>query len=314
MNLAVSHLLAKSLAPSTRASYKNALAHYRTFHSQFYANSPLLPISVEQLSQFIAVCHYRQLQPSTITSYLSAIAYVHNIQNLPSPTDSFLIKKLMHELRRYSHSDKRLPFILSHLQDIVKALRTVSPSVFQFSLLRAMVLTAFIGLLRVGEIAFSPKGAHNVLQRGNLHCYRSSKGKVTQIDIRLTSYKHSKGGSAVIPLTRQCIKAICSVRALVKYLRLSPSHNAPLFCHLSGAPVSTASFNQTLKVCLVHVGLDPTRYTAHSFRIGGATYAHSLQFSSVDIQRLGRWRSNAYLKYIRPDPLSLASDCSPFQK
>ena len=56
-----------------------------------------------------------------------------------------------------------------------------------------------------------------------------------------------------------------------------------------------------LKLCVTQCHLDPTKYTSHSFRIGGgATLAHDMNFSESRIQKLGRWSSKAYTKYLRP--------------
>lgn len=51
--------------------------------------------------------------------------------------------------------------------------------------------------------------------------------------------------------------------------------------------------------------MNPNLFTAHSFRIGGATHAHNSNMSTAQIQKLGRWKSSAYLKYIRPPALPL---------
>ena len=55
--------------------------------------------------------------------------------------------------------------------------------------------------------------------------------------------------------------------------------------------------------------LDPSRYKGHSFRIGAASYAADRGFSDAQIRMLGRWKSNAFLRYLRvpnlkvPEPI-----------
>ena len=46
-------------------------------------------------------------------------------------------------------------------------------------------------------------------------------------------------------------------------------------------------------------GLDPTKYKAHSFRIGAATTAADMGMSETHIQLMGRWKSTAFRRYIR---------------
>ena len=53
-----------------------------------------------------------------------------------------------------------------------------------------------------------------------------------------------------------------------------------------------------LKACHL-CGLDPSRYKGHSFRIGAASYAEDRGLSDAQIRMLGRWKSNAFLRYIR---------------
>ena len=45
--------------------------------------------------------------------------------------------------------------------------------------------------------------------------------------------------------------------------------------------------------------LDPNRYKGHSFRIGAATYAAEQGVSDDKIRHSGRWKSDAFKKYIR---------------
>ena len=46
-------------------------------------------------------------------------------------------------------------------------------------------------------------------------------------------------------------------------------------------------------------GLDPDVYAGHSLRIGTATVAHEKGIEDSTIMTLGRWKSNAYQRYIR---------------
>ena len=52
------------------------------------------------------------------------------------------------------------------------------------------------------------------------------------------------------------------------------------------------------------IGVDPTAYGTHSFRIGGATSASLAGLADYEIQMLGSWKSDCYKTYVR-SPLNV---------
>jgi hypothetical protein len=80
-------------------------------------------------------------------------------------------------------------------------------------------------------------------------------------------------------------------------------------------------FVSALKYCLREIGVDPSRYSGHSFRRGGATFAHRLGVDPLLIKHMGDWRSDAYMRYIdrnTPEglvrlPRTLAAACSAYE-
>ena len=95
---------------------------------------------------------------------------------------------------------------------------------------------------------------------------------------------------------------MCPVTALQNYVAIRPSQSQPLFCHFDGSPLTRYQFNAMLKKTLSFCGLQGLNYRTHSFRIGAASAAFELGVPEADIQRMGRWRSDAVLSYIRPVP------------
>ena len=57
-------------------------------------------------------------------------------------------------------------------------------------------------------------------------------------------------------------------------------------------------FVSKLRAMLVRVGVNPSIYSAHSFRRGGASYAFQLGLSPLQIKLRGDWASEAYERYV----------------
>ena len=137
---------------------QNAIKRYTTFHCAYYALSPLIPVSPEQLAQFVELRQAQSLLPSAITSYVSAIAYVHKIKGLPNPGKPFKLKKTP---PRSQCIDKRHPSTLTQIRILITALPSVVSSKYECILFSAMFFTAFFALLRVGEFCLSSTGHQN---------------------------------------------------------------------------------------------------------------------------------------------------------
>ena len=84
----------------------------------------------------------------------------------------------------------------------------------------------------------------------------------------------------------------------LRYLSHRGNSPGPLFILGDGSPVSRAAFTEKLSIAIKYCGLDPSRYKGHSFCIGAASHAADAGMSDAQIRALGRWKSNAFQKYI----------------
>ena len=84
--------------------------------------------------------------------------------------------------------------------------------------------------------------------------------------------------------------------------RINYQANSPLFMYhdKSGrlVPLTFNSFDGLLRIVLSQANYDPSLFSGHSFRRGGATWAFSCGFSSDAIKLLGDWKSDSFLLYI----------------
>ncbi len=63
--------------------------------------------------------------------------------------------------------------------------------------------------------------------------------------------------------------------------------------------LSYSTFQKAIKTVAISLGLDPSRYSSHSLRIGGASVMAAAGLPDYVIQLIGRWKSLAFLTYIR---------------
>ena len=92
--------------------------------------------------------------------------------------------------------------------------------------------------------------------------------------------------------------ALCPVSALLDYLVQRGTQCGPLFRFSNGQPLTRAKLVAVVQQALTSSGLDVSKYTGHSFRIGAATTALRAGISDAKIKMLGRWESSAYQLYL----------------
>ena len=231
------------------------------------------------------------------------------IARLPDPTESHLIKTAMKGYVKLAPSvDKRLPITLPILLQLGNAFNHTLPSLYKIRLFKAMCALAFFAALRVGEItsrANTPPS--RILQIDQLSFLRNRDSKIETVKIIMRNFKHGSPFQPSELLVHRENTAMCPVSLLSEYIVVRGSRPGPLFVHTDGSAVAREFFTTELQKALQFCKLDPTRYKSHSFRIGAASLAAAKGFSDAQIRQFGRWKSSAFLKYIRNSSLSTKS-------
>ena len=97
---------------------------------------------------------------------------------------------------------------------------------------------------------------------------------------------------------------LCPYATMARYtagrVLMKPPNCTPLFNFTSGQPLTRPICLSHLRRLLRKAHYPAESFNTHSFRIGAATSAAQSGLSSTTIKRLGRWRSSAYRRYIRP--------------
>ena len=184
--------------------------------------------------------------------------------------------------------DSRSPVTPQMLQTLVESCQSVTKSPYEQVMFKAMYILAFSAFLRLGEMTSSP---HNI-QLGQISLDTSS------VNITFYTFKHYQGPPIYIVLQNNN-SALCPVFSLASYLKLRGQRPGPLFCHPDLSPISSSYFSTILQYSTSWSNFTHLNVKPHSFRIGAATYAASRGVTEQQIRVMGRWKSNAFQKYIR---------------
>ena len=146
---------------------------------------------------------------------------------------------------------------------------------------------------------------YNMTSRGGklqqLHCYHTFSDS---LDIYLTKNHYENYSPKMVPIAKIWGPGSwtnCPVKLLQKYLALRPSGPGPVFVSTLGKPISRQQFLGALHSSVRFRSLDPSLYNTHSFRIGRSTDMTFQGYSDAQIRAVGRWKSDAYKRNIRPD-------------
>ena len=284
-------MIQKALAPATQAAYKRCLDSFVQFCHK-YAIDCSLPIASTNLLCFIQFLFNTGHPASTIASNLSALSYYHKLLGKGSldPTKSFAISQIMVAIRKERPStDGRKPISHELLLALCEKIVCLNLTIYETALFKAMFCLMFHFGLRVGEVTLSQ---HNL--------------RLDQVEVRadllkicFATYKHSPSQ----PFNHY-IKAAgitpCPVAVVSHYVNLRGSLQGPLFL-LAGKAVTRDIFVTRLREVLALCHVNPSEFSSHSFRIGAASMWAAQGLPFEQIRRLGRWQSEAGLKYIRHD-------------
>ena len=118
-----------------------------------------LPLKSSHILTFLSYLNIKGLAPSTITTYISAIGFVHRMNSMHDPTASFIVQKILSSINKIQgNTDSRLPITQFLLHRLLDASNVVITNRYHSILIKAMFSLAFYGLFRIGEITIQNSG------------------------------------------------------------------------------------------------------------------------------------------------------------
>ena len=254
------------------------------------------------------------LAPQTIKLYFAAVWNVQIAMGLPDPREHSslpLLKRIQTGISRL-HAQKglkqriRLPITAPLLRQIKSALEH-SESADRVTWW-AICCTAFFGFFRLGELLVDKPTAFcqaTDLAWGNVSLDNQANPRMICIHLKKSKTdQFGKGSDVVLGWTD---KDLCPVAALLNFVIIWGTQPGPLFIDSKKEVVTKSRFIAELRNILRALGLPQDDYAGHSFRIGAATSASLMGMEDSVIQILGRWRSDAFLRYIHTPREQLAT-------
>lgn len=291
-------LVSDSLSTASASSYKRAWDTYSKFANEYL--QPHKPIiSPAALMLFIAYLKHKDFKPSTISTYVSQVRFCSKLNGLPDPGSDFLVSLSLSGLSKSAPAlDARLPITIPVLNKLLSSVSCVFISHYDVLLWRAMLSLAFFAFLRIGEFTVKIASEIPTISFKSIHINPSCLDQ--GMSVIFSKFKHSTLARPFIlqiPLQRDF--NLCPVVHVAAYLSVRASAEGAFFVHADGNPIKTSTFRDSLNILLKANSLDPSFYKGHSFRIGGASWAAEKGYSDSQIRILGRWKSDAFKKYIR---------------
>ena len=175
-------------------------------------------------------------------------------------------------------------------------------------MLWAAFLMCFFGFMHSGEVTIPDSSSYDSsvhLNFADIAFDNSSSPNMVRITLKCSKTDPFQQGVSIhIGKTGH---TLCPVTALLNYLMIRGNSTGLLFHFKDNTPLTKSKFTSKFRDLLTQAGMDSSLYAGHSFRIGAATTAAAKGVEDSLIQTLGRWKSSAYLLYVRLPPGNLAA-------
>ena len=175
-------------------------------------------------------------------------------------------------------------------------------------MLWAACCVGFFGFLRAGEFTVPSEETFDPASHMTFNDVAvDSHTSPTIMRIRLKVSKCDPFRRGVDIVLGRTYTDLCPVVAMLHYMAIRGNADGPLFKFQDGCPLTKPKLVSALREALSAAGYDSSQFSGHSFRIGAASTAASQGLEDSTIKTLGRWQSDAYLRYIRIPAGELAS-------
>ena len=278
---------------------------------------PIRPHCSACINGFAVITALRVKLPHTVSNYISALRSIHHVLDLPF--DSFsdfslcLTLRGLHRSMIYVSQWKR-PITIQMLYQFAEIL--LPGGHINNICLLACILVGFFSFFRSSNLL--PKSTStsdfNPLRQLSRGSFRFYDGGVV-LTVFYTKSHQFPNEPLCIPISQIPNSSICPVATLQCHFKTfsKRTSNSPAFLIQDNSCVRSLTVCDlwaAIKDLVTLLCLDPTLYSTHSLRRGGATFAFSSGIPSELIKLQGDWHSQAYEVYLTLPIIDRIQFCS----
>ena len=299
-----------SLAKNTWTKYASAYNAYSNFCIQENIRTPW-PVSHNATVCFILWCKKNlNLKANSIKSYLSALQTISKLLGLKNQkTAKNSAKLLVRGIERTENQKlvrKTDPLVFEILVALKKIIDNKKWKKQSKNVVWASLCLGYFGSFRANELLTHNQNSFDP----SSNCTWVDLNFESESKISVTIKNPKTGGNKpeIVDLFAFPIKNFCPIHALVKLKKSSEKTGCfnpvlPIFRFSSGKFFTTSALSGILRKLLAKSKFKNKRISAKSLRSGVPTDLENNPdlFDDLHIKIWGRWKSNAYQRYMKDD-------------
>ena len=279
-------------------SAKNVISHIRTFFffCRYYdlcalpASPTILMCFAELMSLTVSYGHIKNL--------LSSVKFLHQAYNLPYPANDFSLDMTLQGLKRKlaKTPNQVLPINPIILREIYSHLNMGKK---QDLALWCSFLVAFFCLFRKKNVVPESDKPNDEKTLRRKHIEIDKENNVVLIYCNFSKTNQFGASDLIIPVPGNEDPCLDLVRHLSKLFEsVEADLDAPAFSYSKDKFVHYKLYTDKLKSLLAAAGYNPSLYSGHSFRRGGASFLYQVGGSILQIMSSGDWSSSCFTRYL----------------
>ena len=277
---------------------KNSISNIRTyFFFCTYFDLEALPAAP------VTLCNFAELLALTVSyghikNVLSSVKYLHSAYNLEYPANDFGLDATLQGLKRKLAKTpfQVLPISPSILRQMYDTLDLTKKKDLA---LWCSFLVAFFCLFRKKNVcpeSSEPSSEHTLRRK---HIEIDLENNIVYIYCNFSKTNQFGASDLVIPVPGNAdpkLDLVTHLSNLFSLVEAAPEQ--PAFTFAPGKFVHYRLFTDSLKSVLASCGMDPSLYSGHSFRRGGASFLYQVGGSILQIMSSGSWSSTCFTRYL----------------